>query len=75
ANPSLQPREVAALLKATATGRGAWTPELGYGVIDVAAAVARAQALVVSPSRVARRRMVPTVRASRALRTRLRLGR
>ena len=45
ANPSLTAREVAQILKETASGHGTWTPELGYGVIDVAAAVARAQAL------------------------------
>ena len=42
ANPLLTAREVADILKATASGRGAWTPELGFGVIDVASAVARA---------------------------------
>ena len=30
------------LLKETAPGQGRWTPDLGYGVIDVAAAVAKA---------------------------------
>jgi hypothetical protein len=42
ANPSLTAQEVAGLLKATASGGGKWTPGLGYGVIDVAAAVAAA---------------------------------
>jgi subtilisin family serine protease len=42
ANPSLGPRDVALILKQTATGHGAWNPELGFGVIDVASAVARA---------------------------------
>lgn len=43
ANPTLQATEVASILKETASGAGSWTPELGYGVVDVAAAVARAQ--------------------------------
>jgi subtilisin family serine protease len=44
ANPSLTAPQVAQILKETASGAGRWTPELGFGVIDVAAAVARAQA-------------------------------
>lgn len=43
ANPSLTAQQVARILKETASGRGTWTPELGFGVVDVAAAVARAQ--------------------------------
>ena len=43
ANPSLTAQQVAAILKATASGNGKWNPRLGYGVIDVAAAVAKAQ--------------------------------
>jgi len=42
ANSSLSARQVADILKATASGRGSWNPEVGYGVIDVAAAVAQA---------------------------------
>ncbi len=42
ANRSLTAQEVAGILKATASGRGRWNPRLGYGVIDVAAAVAAA---------------------------------
>ncbi len=42
ANPRLDAEAVAAILKETASGRGDWSPELGYGVIDVAAAVERA---------------------------------
>ena len=42
ANPTLTAAQVAETLETTASGLGAWTPELGYGVIDVAAAVARA---------------------------------
>jgi subtilisin family serine protease len=44
ANPSLTAQQVAQILKQTASGGGRWSPELGFGVIDVAAAVARAQA-------------------------------
>ena len=43
ANPQLRAGEVASILKQTASGRGSWTAELGYGVLDIAAAVARAQ--------------------------------
>jgi subtilisin family serine protease len=43
ANPALTAAQVAEILKETASGAGRWTPSLGYGVIDVAAAVARAQ--------------------------------
>ena len=42
ANPSLTATQVAGILKATASGGGSWAPGLGYGVIDVAAAVATA---------------------------------
>ena len=42
-NPSMTARDVARILKETASGNGTWTPELGFGVIDVAAAVDRAQ--------------------------------
>jgi hypothetical protein len=40
ANPLLGARDVARILKESATGNGRWTPELGYGVLDVANAVA-----------------------------------
>ena len=43
ANPRLRARDVAAILKRTASGGGKWSPQLGYGVLDVAAAVAQAQ--------------------------------
>jgi subtilisin family serine protease len=42
ANPQLSAAQVAGLLKATASGRGAWNPSLGYGVLNVAGAVAAA---------------------------------
>jgi subtilisin family serine protease len=43
ANPFLSASEVADILEQSASGHGAWTSTLGYGVLDVAAAVARAQ--------------------------------
>lgn len=43
ADPSLSAAEVARTLEQSASGHGTWTPERGYGVLDVAAAVARAQ--------------------------------
>ena len=45
AKPQLSALEVASILKATASGRGSWNPELGYGILDVAGAVARAQSI------------------------------
>lgn len=43
ANPLMPAGEVAAILKQTASGGGAWNPATGFGVVDAAAAVARAQ--------------------------------
>ena len=45
ADPALTTRRVARLLEDTASGHGTWTPELGFGVVDVAAAVWRAEVL------------------------------
>jgi subtilisin family serine protease len=42
ANPLLDAQGVAEILKATASNGGTWTAELGWGVLDVAAAVSRA---------------------------------
>lgn len=42
ARPTATAPEVASILEQTASGRGAWNPSLGYGVLDVAAAVATA---------------------------------
>jgi subtilisin family serine protease len=39
ANPRLTARQVATVLKRTASGNGTWNRELGFGVINVAAAV------------------------------------
>jgi hypothetical protein len=43
ANPFLRATEVATILKESASGHGVWNSETGYGVLDAAAAVARAQ--------------------------------
>ena len=43
-NPSLTAQQVAQILKETASGAGQWSRDLGFGVVDAAAAVARAQA-------------------------------
>ncbi len=45
ANPALRADQVASILEQTASGRGKWNRALGYGVLDIAAAVARAQAV------------------------------
>jgi len=42
ANPSLTAQQVAQILKQTASGHGSWTSDLGFGVVDIAAAVAQA---------------------------------
>lgn len=42
AKPTATASEVASILEQTASGRGAWNSSLGFGVIDVAAAVATA---------------------------------
>jgi subtilisin family serine protease len=44
-NSRLTPAQVAQILKDTASGHGTWTADLGWGVIDVASAVARAQSM------------------------------
>jgi len=45
ANPRLTARQVVTILQDTASGRGVRTNELGFGVVDVAAAIARARSL------------------------------
>jgi subtilisin family serine protease len=42
ADPGLTSDEVVEVLEQTAAGGGRWSPQLGWGVLDVAAAVARA---------------------------------
>ena len=44
ANPALTAHDVADYLKGTSTGQGRWNPRVGYGVLDVGAAVALALA-------------------------------
>ena len=53
ANPLLTATSVAAVLKQSASGQGAWNEELGFGILDVAQAVASAQGAVVSVPSVA----------------------
>jgi hypothetical protein len=48
ANPSLSAADVAAILKQSASGNGNWNQDLGYGNLDVASAVARAQGVAAS---------------------------
>jgi hypothetical protein len=43
ANPLLPAPEVAQILKESASGKGVWNAPTGYGVLDVGAAIARAQ--------------------------------
>jgi hypothetical protein len=52
ANPQLSAGQVAQILKETASGRGAWDAELGFGVVDVAAAVAQAGGTPAPPATV-----------------------
>ena len=61
ANPQLRAAQVASILEQTASGRGSWNAELGYGVLDVAAAVAKAQTTVAAASAA---RMAPPVVSS-----------
>jgi len=50
ANPSLSATDVAAVLKEAAAGNnGVWNSHTGFGRLDAAAAVARAQALLTAP--------------------------
>jgi subtilisin family serine protease len=60
ANPALTARQVAAVLKRSASGNGTWTKELGYGVIDVAAAVSLAP--TVSPAQPAAQKLLARTR-------------
>jgi subtilisin family serine protease len=48
ANPLLGAEGVAQIIKETASGHGFWSPELGWGVLDVGAAVERAVGVTAS---------------------------
>jgi hypothetical protein len=52
ANPALRATDVAEILKQSASGNGTWNEQVGYGNLDVAAAVARAQGTAVAVPRV-----------------------
>jgi subtilisin family serine protease len=66
ADPSLSAAGVADMLEQSASGHGTWNEDMGYGVLDVAAAVARAQGRPVATPGAAR--------ASARLALRSRLG-
>jgi len=48
ANPALKATDVAEILKQSASGHGGWSQDTGYGNLDVASAVARAQGVSVA---------------------------
>src|SRR5439155_7151873 len=48
ANPHLTATDVAEILEQSASGHGGWNQDTGYGLLDVAAAVARAQGSAVT---------------------------
>jgi subtilisin family serine protease len=50
ANPTLTADGVIQVLEQTARGTGAWSPQLGWGVLDVAAAVADASGVPLPPA-------------------------
>jgi subtilisin family serine protease len=50
ANPGLTAAQVARVLKRTASGHGEWNAQLGYGVIDTAAAVELASRIAARPA-------------------------
>lgn len=50
ANPALSAAAVADILEQTATGRGNWNSDLGFGVLDAAAAVERAGGGTAAPT-------------------------
>jgi subtilisin family serine protease len=58
ANPLLHAAQVADIIKQTASNGGQWNPETGYGIVNAAAAVARAagtSTLTVNATRIARK--------------------
>jgi subtilisin family serine protease len=65
AKPTATAAEVADILEQTASGRGAWSSSLGYGVIDAAAAVATALGSATPDA-------LPALRAKSALNVRIR---
>jgi subtilisin family serine protease len=64
AHPQLRAAQVASILEQTASGRGSWNAELGYGVLDVASAVANAQTPVATVAAVPAGRMAPPAAGS-----------
>jgi subtilisin family serine protease len=68
AKPSASAAEVADILERTASGSGSWNPALGYGVIDVASAVADALGTSAPDA-------LPSLRARAALKLRIQRAR
>jgi subtilisin family serine protease len=64
AKPTATASEVADILEQTASGRGAWNSSLGYGVVDVGAAVAAALGSSAPDA-------LPSLRAKAALRVKI----
>jgi len=64
ARPTATAAEVAQILELSASGRGTWNPALGFGVLDVAAAVSTAMGTNVTDA-------LPALRARAALRMRI----
>ncbi len=60
ANQALTARQVATILKRTASGHGTWNPSLGFGVLDAAAAVELAP--TIGPAVPAARKLLQDVR-------------
>ncbi len=56
ANPALTADDVAQIIEQTATGSGTWNAGTGYGVLDVASAVARALGVPAPPLQAAKKR-------------------
>jgi subtilisin family serine protease len=48
ANPLLTAAQVAAILKSSASGKGSWNQDTGFGILDTAAAVAATQGVAVT---------------------------
>jgi hypothetical protein len=75
ANPGLTSEQVAGILKSTASGNGRWNPRLGFGAIDVAAAVGAARGEPIAPRVKAGSWLSLRRVGSRSVRSRRRAGR
>jgi hypothetical protein len=70
ANPVLSAQQVADVLESTASGRGSWNRAVGYGVLDVAGAVAAATGQPVAKRVQAGASLRVSLQRSRSARTR-----